>query len=86
MPHFCKILLILLVGLERFYDFALRHNCNIKIAYVQKEKINADILIHGPCEPLWMISPDELDRITGLKSYNLTLTHSDCADNYLHVY
>ena len=73
-------------GLEKLYDFVLRQNCNIKIAYIQKEKINAEILIHGPCEPLWMISPDELDRITGLKSYNLALTHSDFADNYLHLY
>ena len=80
------LILLLLKGLEKLYDFALRQNCNIKIAYVQNGNINADILIHGPCEPLWMISPDILDNITKLKSYNLSLTHSDFADNYLHLY
>jgi hypothetical protein len=68
------------------YDFALRHNANIKAAYVQNVKIDADILFHGPCEPLWMISPGMLDKITGKRSYNLALSHSDFADNYLHLY
>ncbi|MCW3085630.1 MAG: hypothetical protein JWP12_2996 [Bacteroidetes bacterium] len=80
------ILLLVLFGLSKLYDFALHQNVNLKAAYVQKEKINADILIHGPCEPLWMISPAQLDKITGLKSYNLALSHSDFADNYLHLY
>lgn len=72
--------------LSRLYDFALEQNCNLKIAYVQKEKIDADIIIHGPCEPLWMISPVILDKHTHLKSYNLSSSHSDFADNYLHLY
>ncbi|MBA3706018.1 MAG: hypothetical protein H0W84_09005, partial [Bacteroidetes bacterium] len=71
---------------SKLYDFALAHNTNVKAAYVQKAKIGADILIHGPCEPLWMISPAILDKQTGLKSYNLSLSHSDFADNYLHLY
>lgn len=80
------IILLILFGLSRLYDFALKQNCNLKISYVQKTKIDAEILIHGPCEPLWMISPTQLDKITGLKSYNLALSHSDFADNYLHLY
>ncbi|MDQ3046112.1 MAG: hypothetical protein M3R27_01090 [Bacteroidota bacterium] len=80
------LVVLLLMALSKGYDFALRENCNIKAAYVQKEKINADLLIHGPCEPLWMISPAKLDPITGLRSYNLSLSHSDFADNYLHLY
>ena len=79
-------LIILLIGLNNLFDFALKQNRNIKIAYIQKEKIDADILIHGPCEPLWMISPKLLDKQTGLKSYNLAASHSDFADNYLHLY
>ncbi len=81
---FC--ILIFLIGLTKLYDFALHQNVNLKAAYIQKEKVNADILIHGPCEPLWMISPAQLDKITGLKSYNLALSHSDFADNFLHLY
>lgn len=80
------IVLLFLCGLSRLYDFALRHNANIKAAYVQNEKINAEILLHGPCEPLWMISPAQLDKQTHLRSYNLALSHSDFADNYLHLY
>lgn len=80
------ILLLLLIGISFVYDFGLKQNVNFKTAYIQKEKINADILIHGPCEPLWMISPKQIDSITHLKSYNLALSHSDFADNYLHLY
>lgn len=80
------VLLIGLFGLSKLYDFALQQNCNVKAAYVQKAHIDVDVLIHGPCEPFWMISPAILDKITGLKSYNLALSHSDFADNYLHLY
>lgn len=79
-------MLLCLAGLSRLYDFALFHNANIKAAYVQQADINADVILHGPCEPLWMISPQQLDQITGKKSYNLALSHSDFADNYLHLY
>jgi len=80
------IILLVLAGLSRVYDFALRHNANLKAAYVQKAKIDAEILFHGPCEPLWMISPARLDSQTHVRSYNLALSHSDFADNYLHLY
>ncbi|MCW3072193.1 MAG: hypothetical protein JWO44_2083 [Bacteroidetes bacterium] len=80
------IILLVLAGLSRMYDFALRHNANIKAAYVQSAKIDANIIFHGPCEPLWMISPAILDSQTHVKSYNLALSHSDFADNYLHLY
>lgn len=75
-----------LVGLSHVYDFALDKNCNIKASYIQNTKIDADVLIHGPCEPLWMIYPKLLDMNSGLRSYNLALAHSDFADNYLHLY
>lgn len=68
------------------YDFGLKHNCNIKASYTQNVKIDADIVIHGPCEPLWMIYPKIIDQYTGKKTYNLALSHSDFSDNYLHLY
>ena len=80
------IILLSLLGLSKLYDFAIRQNVNVKAAYIQKSKIDAELLIHGPCEPLWMISPKQLDLVTGIKSYNLALSHSDFADNYLHLY
>ncbi len=82
----CIILWLSLIGLSHLYDFALAQNCNIKASYIQQKKIDADILIHGPCEPLWMIYPKLLDMCTGVKSYNLALSHADFADNYLHLY
>ncbi len=80
------MLKLFLTSLTSLYDFALKQNCNRKASYVQQAKINADILIHGPCEPLWFIPPYILDKQTGLKTYNLALSHSDFADNYLHLY
>ncbi|MBK6834527.1 MAG: hypothetical protein IPG89_09720 [Bacteroidetes bacterium] len=72
--------------LDNFYSSSLRANKNTKADYVSSTKIDADILIHGPCEPLWMVNPEQLDTFTGKKSYNLALSHSDFADNYLHLY
>jgi hypothetical protein len=75
-----------LTGLEKIYDYGLTHNRNLKIGYASRGKVNADVLIHGPCEALWIINPSVLDKRTGLRSYNLALSHSDFADNYLHLY
>jgi hypothetical protein len=72
--------------LEKVYDFGLKHNQNLKMTSVQDSPKNATLLIHGPCEPLWMLSPELLDKKTGVSSYNLALSHSDFADNYLHLY
>jgi hypothetical protein len=33
-----------------------------------------------------MISPELLDKKTGISSYNLALSHSDFADNFIHLY
>jgi hypothetical protein len=82
----CLLVLLILFGLEWLYGFGLRHNANLKAAYVQMDTMDVDLLIHGPCEPLWMISPALLDPATGKKSYNLSLSHSDFADNFLHLY
>lgn len=72
--------------LDNIFISNLRANKNTKADYVSKNKIDAEVLIHGPCEPLWMVNPAQLDPITGKKSYNLALSHSDFADNYLHLY
>lgn len=78
--------LLLLVGLEKTWDFLIKENKNIKLAYAVQGGLKNDILIHGPCEPLFTISPKYLDAITGIKSYNYALRHTDFADNYLHLY
>ena len=49
-------------------------------------KIDADVLILGPCEPLWMVAPKFITQKTGLSCYNLANSHSDFADNYLHLH
>ncbi|MDP2386353.1 MAG: hypothetical protein Q8M29_08270 [Bacteroidota bacterium] len=83
----CVILIVSsLIGLDKLFSFGISHNKNTKAEYVQSKKIDAEILFHGPCEPLWMIDPEQIDPITKLKSYNLALSHSDFADNYLHLY
>ena len=71
--------------LEKAYGFLLLKNKNIKASYVLTEKVNVDLLVHGPCEPFWMINPKQLDSLTNLSSYNLALSHSNFADNLLHL-
>ncbi len=80
------VLWVSLLLLEDLYDFGLKQNQNIKMASVKNSPPCTDLLVHGPCEPLWMISPALLDKQTGISSYNLALSHSDFADNYLHLY
>lgn len=81
----CSIFFSLFL-LEKVYDFLLLQNKNIKASYILSEKINAEVLIHGPCEPLWMLNPTQLDTLIHQKTYNLSLSHSNFADNYLHLY
>jgi hypothetical protein len=80
------VLIALLAGLEKAYDFGLKHNRNLKIVAAGSPESKSSLVVHGPCEPLWMISPAQIDSITGETSYNLALSHSDFADNYLHLY
>lgn len=80
------LLCFFLFFLDKSYSFALHQNKNIKTSYILSNEINAELLILGPCEPFWMINPDQLDTITNVKSYNLSLSHSNFADNLLHLY
>ena len=77
-----------LYGLEKLYDYLLSFNRNMKSEYVQLGNINADLVIHGPCEPEWMLDPDIISPYISKKVYNLALNHSGFADNYLllHLY
>jgi len=68
------------------YRFALMNNVNLKTAYITSHKIDADVLFHGPCEVLFTINPQYLQTKWNKKIYNLSLDHSDFADNYLHLY
>lgn len=86
IPVLALALLLTLELLQKAFDFGLKHNLNLKIAATERVSSQAKLLIHGPCEPLWMISPSQLDSITGIPSYNLALSHSDFADNFLHLY
>ncbi len=76
----------LLMLLQAGTHYFLLKNINFKTAYIATHPIEARILIHGPCEPEWMMDPQIIDSITNTKSYNLALNHSDFADNYLHLY
>jgi hypothetical protein len=75
-----------LKALEPLFEWGIKHNLNVKASYVTIKKVNAEIIIHGPCEPLWMMMPKRISKLTGLTTYNLALSHSDFADNYLHLY
>ena len=79
-------LVLLFWSLEKLFDYLILQNKNIKASYVYSGGLTYDILYHGPCEPLFTISPNYLDSLTRLKSYNFALRHTDFADNYLHLY
>ncbi len=85
---FYTVLLLIgsLYGISILYDSALSNNVNIKASYIQKHKIDANILIEGPCVPHFMIYPKLMEQITGKSVYNLSLPHSNFADNFLHLY
>ncbi len=80
-----SVLLVLLM-LEKVWDFLVLENQNIKLSFVGQESVHPTVLFHGPCEPLFTISPTYMDSITGVKSYNYALRHTDFADNYLHLH
>ncbi len=82
------VILVILaaVGMEKTYDFFLKHNCDLKSSYTMNTKINAEMLILGPCEPMVTIKPEKLQELIKLKTYNLATNHSCFAENYLHLY
>jgi len=83
---FVAAIICCLFLLQFFFSFGVKHNLNIKSSYVSSHKINAAILVLGPCEPLWMIAPELITKKTNLSCYNLANSHSDFADNYLHLH
>jgi hypothetical protein len=80
------LIIVSLFGLDRLFYFGLLNNKNLKSSYVFQQPINSEILIHGPCEPLWMVDPGILNSVSKINSYNLALSHSDFADNFLHLH
>lgn len=80
------VLWLMLFGITKLYDFVLLQNKNSKAAYVSENNVDADILLLGPCQVLWMAQPEVIEKETHLKTYNLGLTHADFAENYLLLY
>ncbi len=79
-------LLLIMFLLEKIYDFAYNNNLEVKSTYVLKNKIDADIVFLGPCEPLIINDPKIIEEYTKMKTYNLATNHSCFAENYLHFY
>ncbi len=82
------ILIVVVAGfaVDRFFHFGLLHNLNLKATYVTEGKIATNVLVDGPCEPLFTIDPAYLQPKIGKTVYNLSLNHSDFADNFLHIH
>lgn len=79
-------LTVVVLLLDNLYSFGLLHNKNLKASYISQQSINTEVLVHGPCEPLWMVDPSQLNAVASINAYNLALSHSDFADNYLHLH
>jgi hypothetical protein len=82
------LLISILFGMEKGYDYFLKRNMNLKPAFITCHRIDADVLFLGPCEPLWMMDPAVFQLATGLKAYNLATVHANFAENeaMLHLY
>lgn len=80
------ILLAIFIALDRVWGFLIAQNRNIKLSYVRNTPLDPDVLIHGPCEPLFTLDPTFLSQQGDLSYYNYALRHTDFADNYLHLY
>ena len=76
---------LVLIGFEVLLEFGLEHNRNFKISYIQRHPVKAELLVHGPCESEWMIDPAVLESYVPMHAYNLSLNHSDFADNYIFL-
>lgn len=76
----------ILWGAQRVAGFMMKRNPELKACHVTQTPVNAEILVHGSCEPEYMIDPDVIDSVTSLKTYNLASDHSDFADNFLDFY
>ncbi|MCX6182835.1 MAG: hypothetical protein NT150_13005 [Bacteroidetes bacterium] len=73
-------------ALDRLFQFGLSHNINLKATHVSRGELLTEVLVDGPCEPLFTMDPAYLQLKTGKSFYNLSLNHSDFADNYLHLH
>ncbi len=80
------VLIALIFAFDQLMEFGLKRNNNWKASYISRGEINADILFHGPCEVIWTIDPEIIEKETGKKVYNLSEVHTDFADNYLSLY
>ncbi|MFM7022917.1 MAG: hypothetical protein ACKOXB_08055 [Flavobacteriales bacterium] len=80
------LLMVVVFALDHLFYFGLSHNLNLKSTYAARGNNTADILVLGPCEPLFTVDPAYIQQKTGKTMYNLSLNHSDFADNFLHLY
>lgn len=83
---FILSILVLLIIIDKAYEYLLNKNNNIKSSYISNTNLHAEALVLGPCEPLWSMQPKFLEQHTGLKFYNLATNHSNFAENYAHLY
>ena len=79
------VVFLLAFLLEKIIDFGIRHNNNIKVSYAFQGKLDADIWVHGPCEPLFSIDPKLLEEELNFSVYNTAVRHTDFADNFLQL-
>lgn len=84
-----KILCILvtLSVLLMLYSFFMRegiiHNRNYKPGYILSNRIDADIVYLGACEPEWGILPDTVKQYAGFTNFILGQFGADYAENFL---
>lgn len=83
---FVAALFLLLSVLEKIFSITISGNKYIKLNYVTRNKIDAEIIFIGSCEMLTTVSPKIIEKNTGLTGYNLSQNHANVTENYLSLY
>jgi hypothetical protein len=78
---------VLLILLEKAYDYLFTQNLNLKVSRVRADPPQANVVATGNSGVLYGIDPQELDR-QGLRAYNLAENHSSFSENLaaFHLY
>jgi hypothetical protein len=76
----------LLWGLQWMYDTCTLHNLNIKPMYVATHTINADFVMVGSSNTLYMVDAEQLANENHIPAYNLAANHASFRENYASFY
>lgn len=77
--------MIIAFSAEKAIDFGIQNNQNIKVSFAKQGQLNAQLWVHGPCEPLFSFDPGLFYKYSKIPTYNTAVRHTDFRDNFLQL-